>query len=379
MNTATQTQVSFQELDKWLGRIPVLADVHPLVPLCLQAGTQITKDTNRVLNELDCHTAHQTDPLLLLSKEPALLTKFPYLSVLDHPPVDVLNVNMCHHLDYARQFLLTTHKVASYIENDVAQHPTDVVILFLVDGLSYGDTLTWEANIQPCFVDGPSVTYRFDELNKSMLIEAVGFASIINSPSVYKRLYKFGFHHARGYTYWTADNAIAEYMFCGIPSERVVNFESILRLVKEEGNQCPLYIQIVREGLDGLAHGKRELRRPEIDAAIDVILRDVERLLDVFGQKSLRTRVYLTADHGILWKNEHTFQNIPNIKDSHSRFTSNKPPDHAAHLTVKLENVNTYYLFKYPYTGHPIPANDSGVHGGLSYQESIVPFAIFEV
>ena len=38
-----------------------------------------------------------------------------------------------------------------------------------------------------------------------------------------------------------------------------------------------------------------------------------------------------------------------------------------------------YYLYHYPYLGSRIRANDSGVHGGLSYWESIVPFVRAEV
>ena len=39
----------------------------------------------------------------------------------------------------------------------------------------------------------------------------------------------------------------------------------------------------------------------------------------------------------------------------------------------------TYYLYHSPYIGRRVRSNDSGIHGGLSYHESIVPFVRLEV
>ena len=62
------------------------------------------------------------------------------------------------------------------------------------------------------------------------------------------------------------------------------------------------------------------------------------------------------------------------------RYSLKLPEDRLVEYTVKMENSGIpYYLFRYPYLGAAIRSNDSGVHGGLSYQESIVPFAKFKV
>ena len=133
------------------------------------------------------------------------------------------------------------------------------------------------------------------------------------------------------------------------------------------------------KGLDGLAHGKRELQRTEVESAVEAIQGDLERLLNLLEQKVSSVVLYLTADHGILWKIEHNWRLLDGIKSSHSRFTSQAVPKHLQDYVVRIENNHPpYYLLRYPYLSNPIAANDSGVHGGLSYQESFVPMAVFK-
>jgi hypothetical protein len=374
------TPATYEELDQWLSRTPVVADLHPLVPLCLQRQIRLITDAKAFLNELDDCVPHRSEPALIMSPLPELLERFPRLQVIEHPPIEAINGNMQFHLDYARQHLLTTRGLASHIEQDVTLHPADVVVLLLIDGLNYGDTLRWGGKVQPCFVDGPSVTYRFYDDDKRNLVESVGFASIINRPSIYNRLYNLGYHQARGYTYWNRDNVLAEYMFAGVPQTRVTSFENVLQLLSEEVSSPRYYVQIVREGLDGLAHDKRELRPAEIETTIQTIFDDTMRVLELFRQKRLNTRLFLTADHGILWKSQHSFKLLTGLHDSKPRFTWHKPPELLANTAVRMDNGGIiYYLFSYPYLGRNISSNDSGVHGGFSYQESFVPFATFEV
>ncbi len=376
------TQVTFAELDRWLSRTPVIAKVHPLVPLALRPGTRIVTHMNEIIRELDGYRVHNEVPTLILNNERVLANRFPQLTAFELPPSEVLNANMGFQIDYARDHLLTTHKIAAYIEQDVIRHPVDLVVLFLVDGLSYADVLGWNQGIEPCFVDGPSVTYRFYENEKAKVVETVGFPSIINRPSIFQRLYDLGYHHARGYTYWQPDNnAVADFMFAGIPFEQVTNFDSILLRLEHEELAPQTYIQLVRQGLDGLAHGKRELHVGEIEMATRAILSDVERLRNVLHQKAHSARIYLTADHGILWRKEiQPVQVIQSLKDAHARFTQSRPDGTIKDSWIRFENSFVpYYLFRFPFLGRQLPSNDSGVHGGLSYQESIVPFMRIEV
>ena len=336
-------------------------------------------DDVNALREIDDRTSQKNERTIILGSAESMLAKrLPFVQSLGHPPVDAINRNMAYQQNYMRAHLITTHTLADIIERDVVHHMPDVVVLFLVDGLAYGDVLEWICeSLQPCFVDGPSVTYRF--LDDNRLNPRVGFASIINRPSVHERMYVHGYHFPRGFTYWQPEsNTIADFMFEGIPFSRVANFESILHTLATQPVASQTYLQIVREGLDGLAHGKRELQRLEIESAVQAILNDVNRLIDLLSTSRQKVRLYLTSDHGILWKTEHAWELVNAGKGSHARFTSHRPSEDAMEYVVRAENVIPYYLFRYPYLGTRITINDSGVHGGLSYQELITPLAIFQ-
>jgi len=374
-------EASLEELEYWLQRAPVIATVHPLVPLCLRPGTRITSSTQDIQRLVDDPASQASESILILSGETGLKTRFPVLSVPSCPSEEKINQGLAHNLTYARAYLPTTRTIAEYIEKDVSENLFETVIVFLVDGLSYADAINWPCELWPCFVDGPSVTYRFQDESRKALLPSIGFPAIVGRPSIYSRLYGQGYRNARGYTYWNRDNAVADYMFTGVPYERVANFETVLKLLTTEDDLGHSYIQIMREGLDGLAHSKRELRRQEVEASIHGILHDVERLVELLQEKRERACIYVTADHGILWKTEHSFQLVPDIETRHPRYWAGEPPTQPDNeFAVSFEcDGTTYHLLKYPFLGTSIRANDSGVHGGLSYQESIVPFAKFEV
>jgi len=369
----------YQQLEKKLARTPVIGDVHPLLPLALSSSVRIVKCGEDVLSEFDDVHLTPQSPTLILQRDSRLTARFPTVSLRDHPPVDAINRNMHCHLEYAREQLLTTHGVASALVEDVSGRRYDIVVLMLVDGLSYGDVIDWIDTAIPCFVDGTSVTYRLADDQKTVL-PSVGFPSIVGSPSVFSRLHDIGYKNAIGYTYWAPDsNVISDYLFKQIPTHRVANFEAILAELRPFTFKQPTYIQIMREGLDGLAHSKREMSRAEIDGAIVAIRQDVERVMQVLGKQKRRVCLYLVADHGILWKTEHDWKTL-DVTGSRPRYSTTRPNESAYACAVRYERSSqVYYSFIYPYLGSRIKADDSGVHGGLSYQESIVPFAKFEV
>jgi hypothetical protein len=374
-------EASLEELITWLQRVPVLATVHPLVPLCLPPDVQVTSDIQEIQALIDKPSHQMVRPILILSDEACLKTRFPHLFVPFLPSAETINQGLSENLAYAKSYLLTTNDIAEYIEKDVSANQFETIVVFFVDGLSYADVVNWPYELQPCFVDGPSVTFRFQDENRKQLTRTIGFPAIVGRPSIYTRLYRQGYRNARGYTYWNRDNVIADYMFTGIPHQRVSNFEAVLELLATEDDLHHSYVQIMREGLDGLAHSKRELRRQEVDASILGILRDVERLAELLQEKGRHGCIYLTADHGILWKTEHPFRIVPDTNTRHPRYWVGQSQNYASkEFTVPFDHDGTvYHLYKYPFLGTAIKANDSGVHGGLSYQESIVPFAKFEV
>jgi hypothetical protein len=368
-----------QQLEQMLARTPVIGEVHPLLPLALSSSVRIVKCGDDLLSELDDMLAAPQSPMLILQHDHRLAARFPKVSFKKHPPIQAINRNMHHHLDYARDQLLTTLRVADALVEDVIEHRYDIVVLMLIDGLSYGDIVDWIETAMPCFVDGPSVTYRLADDQRTVL-PTVGFPSIVGSPGIFSQLHDVGYRDALGYTYWAPDsNAISDCLFRQIPTRRVSNFEAILADLRSFRFKQPTYIQILREGLDGLAHSKREVSRAEIEGAISAIQQDVERVLQVLSAQKHSACLYLTADHGILWKTEHDWQTL-DAAGSKPRYSTICPMESACRYAVRYERSGqVYYSFIYPYLGSRIKADDSGVHGGLSYQESIVPFAKFEV
>lgn len=368
----------YQQLEHWLRRSPVIAEIHPLAPLALSEPVRVLNSASSSIIELDDCEFITNDAILILNADARLIDRFPVLHIVEHPPVAAVNQHMHCHLDYIREHLLTSHKVADKIINDVGTRRYDVIILMLIDGLSYGDTLDWKTKVTPCFIDGPTVTYRTHD--DGQVLQDVGFASIINRPSIFTRLSKHGYPNAAGFTYWkTETNTISDHLFERIPTIQVANFEAILREIDSLNISCPTYIQVLREGLDGMAHSKRELSRSEIEGALVAIQYDIERLLNAISTKHLTACVYVTADHGVLWKNEHNWQ-LRDLPGSKPRYTETKLSGDEAFCSVQFERSGRKYnVFKYPYLGSRIRSDDSGVHGGLSYQESFVPFIKFEV
>jgi hypothetical protein len=370
--------VEFSQLDYMLDRTPVIADVHSLVPLGLSPGTLIVTDSHDFQVSLDNRKTEIRDRILILDHNEILRGRFPHVLVPSPPSSAGINQNIRYHLDYVRAKMLTNRRIASHIEYDVNQYRYDVVILLLIDGLSYGDIAHWGGHVKPCFVDGVSVTFQFDE--SDVLLRSVGFAAILNQPSVFVRLYRHNYHHSLGFTYWqSGQNRVSEYLFQGIPLVQVENFQTVHEILDKSEILPNTYIQIMREGLDGMAHGKRELHPVEISGAITAIEKDVDNLKRILHQRGLRSVIYITSDHGILWKTHHDFLAI-DIGKSKARYSLNRPDIKFMDYVVRFEHENIpYYLFTYPYIGAKIRSNDSGLHGGLSYQESVVPFVKIEV
>lgn len=373
------SDTSLAELENLLVQVPLLADVHPLLPVCLSPQVKVIEHPEEMLAVIDDVADVAEYSALILGSHPVLRDRLKHVACLEHPPVDAINHNLKHRLDYIRAHLLTNHKISQQIAREVAQGQYDIVALLLVDGLSYEDVLHWKIDVTPCFIDGPSITYRLSEQTEEV-IPTVGFAAILGTPTISERLYRLGYRTTVGYTYWqVGDNAVANYMFRGIANHQVVNFDSILRLLHEENILAKTYVQIVREGLDGLAHGKRELSRQEIEVAVASLWTDIERLVELLRSKSRSAVLYVVSDHGILWKTEHEWKNT-NQPGSKPRYMLQQPDTDINDCIVRFELSNTpFYLFVYPYLGSSLRKNDSGTHGGLSYQESFVPFMRIEV
>lgn len=370
------TALPFEHLSEVAVQTPVVASMDPLAALGLPDNTRLFNDEAAALAALDDPTFDTLAPIVILSQRDDLQTRFPSYQIVGRPSAQTLNRLLPRRLELARSLLMCNHQVADRIAQDVSLRRPPVVVVLLVDGLSYEDTLQWGWSTQPCLVDGPSVTYRFDKLDPKRVNPNIGFAALIGTPPLAVRFRSQGFKHFRGFSYWQrGQNTVSDTLFYHIPLSRLHGFPTVLEALKADTIQPGTYIQIVREGLDGLAHGKRELSHWEIAGALQSIQSDLVALVGILKHNLPGSLVYVTADHGILWKHEHTFERLP-LENSRPRYTENPVPDHLHDYVTEMHGFGALH---YPYLGANISANDAGVHGGVSYQESIVPFIRIEV
>ncbi len=379
-------ETGVSELMALLARTPVVADVHPLLPLALPPDIEIVTDGVALLEQLDDAAVSLPERRLLILDAPAALRgRFPSMREVEPPAEAEIDRHLADRAGYARQHLLTNRGVAARIEADIVATATaggeepDVVCALLVDGLSWADVTSWPWHrLEPCFVDGPSVTFRFLREEPRHLNPEVGFAAVVGRPSISERLYRRGYHHARGYTYWNpGSNAIADHLFAGIAFYRAANFDGVLARLRHDPPPPHTYVQIVREGLDGLAHGKRELQPVEVEAARDAIHQDIERLANELATGGRRVHLYVTADHGVLWKAERAWSEGPARLGGHSRYCESRAPVEWRPFMLDVQCGGEWFgLARLPYLCGTIPADDSGAHGGVSGRESIVPFGV---
>jgi hypothetical protein len=363
------------DLLRQLAIAPVMGKFHPLLPLCLPANTEVQLDARRVAIEMDDRAASEVRPILITNLDLAYANRFITATLTSLPDVGLLNRGLPGRLEAARS-LLTNRHIADRIVEDTIGRDYRVVILMLVDGLSYEDVRHWPEEVEPTFIDGPSIT--FSRTTGGDINREVGFPAIVGIPPLAQRLLQVGLKRARGYSYWDREsNDVAAIMFEGMPLQRVGGVDEALGLLVKESLDG-LYVQLVRVGTDGLAHGRREVGIREVGATVEAVRQDLLHLVDILRQAELRGAVYLTADHGMLWKNHHSLIESEDYRSPHPRYTAGTFSDDAPVSRLETQG-GVFSLYHYPYLGTAIRANNSGVHGGLSYWESIVPFIRIEV
>jgi len=364
-----------EPLRKQLNIAPVMGQFHPLWSLCLSPDVIIARSAKKVAEQLDGRERHEERPILITEYDPAFADRFLSHHLPDCPPANLINRMLPLRVN-ARKPLLTHKEIGKRIISDTQRQGYETVVLLLVDGLCYDDARYWPHPVMPCLITGPSITYS--QTNQQEIVPDVGFPAIVGQLSIARQLARVGLSHSRGYSYWEREqNDVSEFLFSGMPLQRVTGINQALTLLRTINLQG-LYIQIVREGTDGLAHRRREVKASEVEATIKAILEDFQQLVGLVAENGRRAAVYLVSDHGILWKYQHAFVRLPDENSTHARYTWERPFDSSCATPIPTGN-GACYLYHYPFIGRQIPANDSGTHGGLSYWESIVPFVHVEV
>ena len=282
-----------------------------------------------------------------------------------------------------KEFIVLQSRLSNIIVDQVKKNLPDVVILFMIDGLSAVDFTTYlenrslsDAQICNVLVDTATIT-------------SCAFRNLIygetNTP-ISIRLHKLGYTPS-GFSYWNRkDELLTDELFYGvIPCRKVSSFNEVVSFLRDSlSKDGKLYFQVLREGLDSLAHRKREI--PNIEGEIDLIMEDISYIKDIILEKGRRGLIFCCSDHGILWETTEL--------ELHRRKGQNKEI-HERYFTIKTsdtisENVqknfirfpcgdNYIYCARFPFTLKHPKSNSCGVHGGVSIEESLVPFIQMEV
>jgi len=371
--------MSLDDLLTLLDCTPVIADIHPISVCYLPEDVTVLDSAAEAAWQLDAPGPTLPVRLLITASDTQYDGRFPHVRCYHDPFTPALNAVLFDRYDEIASRMLCQSQVAERIVAEAIRR--DFIILFLVDGLSYQDVRNWAdstdrtLSVEPCLVDVPTLT-------------RVAFRNLIGTPSVAMRLFGIGYHHRLGFTYWTReDNQLTDRLFHTIAEvKKIGRFSQILATLRSHlssAGQRKSYVQIVRTGLDGYAHAQK--RRPPVAAIVEEVRQEFKQLAALCGELcselGLRARLYLTADHGILWRDEFEPEVIGDAPGKSSpRWCGWRDLYHQRDKGRRfLIDGEEYHCLGFPKLRRPLRIDEQGVHGGISFQESIVPFITMRI
>lgn len=125
-----------------------------------------------------------------------------------------------------------------------------------------------------------------------------------------------------GFSYWgkNENNELTDIIFKHISNvEKVQSMEDVIPQISQIKLR-KTFIQIVTQGLDGIAHKNREL--PLIEPLVHRIFEYTNKLADILKKSKLKGKVYLTSDHGILWKHQSELVEVPSHSSNPPRYST---------------------------------------------------------
>ncbi|MGC8660321.1 MAG: hypothetical protein ACP5U1_14750 [Desulfomonilaceae bacterium] len=294
---------------------------------------------------------------------------FPTISIESRPDPWTITEALFNNFEIAEKVLPTQRDIGKILTEHVSKKKPDVIILNIVDGLSYYD-LPDDMDAIPCLVRGVTTT-------------DFGFRDVIGKPAISQRLFSLGYKNQLAFTFFDTDakplsNELHS-AFGNSQLNRINSIEECIDMIRDN----PFwrgYIQIVAPGLDKLAHYHPD--RPMIKETLAGIFERLQKVVDSVSSKGRRVAAYLTSDHGILWR-DYAKEKTKVVGDLfsedmvHPRYINGSLPRSYAR-TVRLERFS-YTLLKAPYMTRDWKHSEWGVHGGISAWESIVPIIIKEI
>lgn len=356
---------AFETIEERAHDIPVISVLPPLASFYL--------DKFDIYRSLDAFHRHLYDPNHRFERDVIVNADtrhhdYPRIDCTADPVTpslnDVIQWDNREHHDHIRQTLLCQSNIKDHILETVTTE--DLVALVIVDGLSYEDARPLDFDISPVVVDGITTT-------------GPGFRRIIyggDMLSVYGALTNKDFYNAYGFTYWPRGQeelSTELHSAMGQDVHRIKDFKEVLAKLRSD---APLdektYVQITRMGFDQECHNRKE--EPNRGGIRDELADDIQGLVDTAEEVSDNYRIFVTADHGILWRDQ--LPDKPSIVydewADHARFLEGVH-DLSHSMTEQDENEGETTLLAYPHLTRELKNTEWGVHGGFSYNESIVP------
>ena len=293
---------------------------------------------------------------------------FPIMEIPDRPPALAISDLLFHKYELASIILQKQSYLNTWIVEQAILRKADIVLLMIVDGLSYYD-IKDDKRVIPVLVDGPTITQ-------------FGYRNVVGSPHISRMLFQAGYKQQRAFTYFSTDGDdlsgdIHEMFGTSQVSVVTEHGQIIDKLMGDELTHG--YVQIVSPGLDHLSHNHRD--RPLKDEYVKNILSNFSRVVGTLGRSGKRVLGCLTADHGILWRDSLLYPSEivdVAVEDSyHPRYVKGT---YRRDYTLTVDSfLGNYSLLKYPYLTRNLRRTEWGVHGGVSAWESLVPLVHVEM
>jgi hypothetical protein len=353
-------KLTLDQLREHLYYVPVMAKMHPLsVAFLSTKNPTIFPSSQQLVDYMDKFGKEilSSQYLLTLDWQPQYASRLLAVEIDHNPFTSELNTILFDQWDWVNANLLKQSDISQYIVD--YSHHQDCIILLLIDGLSWIDLSSFFTNsteLKPVIVDGISNT-------KS------GMTRIVGQP---KLVYRLPLSQCYGFSYWKRDNnTLTDFLFDGFGEnvKKIRSFDEVLSSL-EILDLKDTYVQIVRQGLDGICHQHRDSPNPQ--SYIQKLYDDFLDLVDLVKRKQITARIYLTSDHGILWQQNVDLQVFDFGKNNrHPRYLENRHPSQK--VKSFPSDGDLYCALEYPYISRQLKRNEWGVHGGISFEESIVP------
>ncbi|MBK9232161.1 MAG: hypothetical protein IPO15_15250 [Anaerolineae bacterium] len=152
--------MNLDQLLDLLDHTPVIADIHPVSLCYLPNDVMVSNSLAEVVLTFDELQPILMAKLIITSSDPMYTDRFPHVRCEHEPFTSALNSIIFNRFDDIASCTLLQSELAGCIVNDAKE--SGIVVVLLVDGLSYQDVRDWNSSVAemlvtPCLVDVPSL------------------------------------------------------------------------------------------------------------------------------------------------------------------------------------------------------------------------------